>query len=550
MPINITSGINYHSDCSSLGAITNPLLNNSAGVTFGGFFIEENNSLKKTRANRGVIYAEDASKLIGSLEGYVGLRISLTKEIKNGVIQGLLPNQKYLLWGTNVGEENIALPTYNAMLTEEGIVFNIKTSTTDIIVIDNTSNISANTEFLLECSWTMKKVYDENGAFHVKLSIHNQKGKEGSESKFANNNVFSENISNTNFVILDNLSNRYNLECDIKEIIIASKLPQPYYASIDNGRNANFSPADIFNGKGLFPSSGYWNNGALSSNGKYQTVIGWSGYTALWCSSDYGATWIQKIVESNGLDVSMSLDGKYQIALFHGVKMFYSHDFGQSWTQATTSFPSSSRVASSCDGRYMIASNNTSTDKGIYYSVDYGVNWIKNSKYPSGQNCDDASISYSGKYQTVVTNNGYIHTSNDYGNTWIARNSIRSWYAVKISHNGKYQCATVNGNPREIYISSDYGINWTKTFSIAWNGLTNISDVAMSYNGRIILVPLNGSVYISNDFGATWTVLTISTGVNPWGVAISPNASYCIILPYSGSIIYGYNSNALLAPSI
>jgi hypothetical protein len=60
-------------------------------------------------------------------------------------------------------------------------------------------------------------------------------------------------------------------------------------------------------------------------------------------------------------------------------------------------------------------------------------------------------MSSDGKYQTAVVYNGQIYVSNDYGTTWVARDSNRYWYSVAMSSDGKYQTAVVlNG---QIYVS-------------------------------------------------------------------------------------------------
>jgi hypothetical protein len=59
-------------------------------------------------------------------------------------------------------------------------------------------------------------------------------------------------------------------------------------------------------------------------------------------------------------------------------------------------------------------------------------------------------MSSDGKYQSAV-GGGQIYVSSDYGNTWVAKDSSRSWYGVAMSSDGKYQTAVVyNG---QIYIS-------------------------------------------------------------------------------------------------
>jgi hypothetical protein len=98
--------------------------------------------------------------------------------------------------------------------------------------------------------------------------------------------------------------------------------------------------------------------------------------------------------------------------------------------------------------------------------------------------------------------------------------------------------------PIGVYVSSDYGVTWTSTFSgFAW-------DVAVSSTGQYMATCINdgwatpnsgGKIYVSTNYGVSWTACSGSP-TNYWfGVAISDNGSYITGTNYSNNICYSSN---------
>lgn len=250
---------------------------------------------------------------------------------------------------------------------------------------------------------------------------------------------------------------------------------------------------------------------AMSSDGKYQTVVVWSGY--IYISSDYGTTWTQKGSSNSYGGVGMSLDGKYQTAAVNGGSLLVSSDYGNTWATKGTSHTYMG-VSLSSDGKYQTAVSNGY----IYVSSDYGNTWAQ-----KGNNIyyRAVKISSDGKYQTAVVWGDYLYTSSDYGNTWTQNTTALSTYrsGIAMSSDGKYQ-TTGSATGGLISISSDYGITWTQKSTG-----NNYSGFAMTSDGKYQTAVVNGGyIYISSDYGITWTQQGTSQVYK--GVAMSSDGKY------------------------
>ena len=298
-------------------------------------------------------------------------------------------------------------------------------------------------------------------------------------------------------------------------------------------------------------SAGYyiWYAVSVSSSGQYQTALVNDGY--IYISSDYGNTWSAKQTDTNRswVSVSVSSSGQYQTAVCYAI--FISTDYGNTWTQSGTL--SASFVAVSSSGQYQTVI----ADNYIYISSDYGNSFTQKD---SSRNWTSISMSSSGQYQTAVAILDYIYISSNYGNTWTAVTSVdpRKWKSVAISSSGQYQTAVVNEYAFEIYgylyTSSNYGISWEEqNFSgIGWN------SVAMTSSGQyqVAVISYNNIsstklyIYVSSDYGKNWTAAT-GSGSHTWmSASISSCGQYitAVYSDYAGAI-NGYISTCYNSPS-
>jgi hypothetical protein len=158
---------------------------------------------------------------------------------------------------------------------------------------------------------------------------------------------------------------------------------------------------------------------------------------------------------------------------------------------------------------------------------NYGNTWVAKD---SNRNWYGIAVSSDGKVQTAVVSSGQIYVSTDYGNTWTAKDSSRNWINIAMSSEGKIQTAVVNGG--QIYVSTDYGNTWTaKGSSLAWYG------IAISSDGKIQTATVtNGQLYISTDYGNTWTA---KDSARNWrGVAMSSDGKIQTALDIAPGNIY------------
>jgi hypothetical protein len=285
----------------------------------------------------------------------------------------------------------------------------------------------------------------------------------------------------------------------------------------------------------------------INSTGKY--ITGYcsdiNGSVGVWTSSDYGKIYIYRIGEGNGLGVSMSLSGQYQTFVGNG-KIFYSHNYGESWNQATAlsvaQTPvnlglSGGRLVMTADGKnqYFFSNN------GVIRSINYGINWYAFVSY--NLSITSLAISYNGDY-------GYILTSNENNVIIIKNNStiIKKNVSLEEIALGSIACSSTGEiativSLTKIYVSTDYGNTWSfkpyngpATFSyytpvISMNGtgqcqITSINTLTNTSNSNSWARYL----YTSNDYGATWIVGTKSPNIpGEWNtMVISANGEFTL----------------------
>jgi hypothetical protein len=176
--------------------------------------------------------------------------------------------------------------------------------------------------------------------------------------------------------------------------------------------------------------------------------------------------------ELNGLSwyfAAMSSSGQYQSACIQGGFIYYSTNYGITWTQSNSGSLSWEKIAMSSSGQYQTA---ILTNGSIYYSTNYGVNWTI-TNVPNA-NWRSIAMSSSGQYQSACIDdnvtNGYIWYSTNYGINWTRSNSPGSrWISIAMSSSGQYQSAAIIGG--SIWYSSDYGVSWTESNSSSRNWL-------------------------------------------------------------------------------
>lgn len=233
----MASGITYYCDCRDLSSISNPIINNGVKMKHGGFFVSSWNQyetdfedvcygLRKTKANQGLIYCNDASKLFGMSFGYVGLTLELPNSITDGIYTPLLNSNvelnEYILWGVNLGKTEASYPSVYAKLTKNGIEFTIWSSLAKFSMIDAYTSVLPNTSFFIEFIWS-KDILDgvslPDFDATMAIRVNNQTVVVG------NSPIATDSISDLNFYAIDTPFNYSNLDCIIRKIVTANQLP-------------------------------------------------------------------------------------------------------------------------------------------------------------------------------------------------------------------------------------------------------------------------------------------------------------------------------------
>ena len=285
---------------------------------------------------------------------------------------------------------------------------------------------------------------------------------------------------------------------------------------------------------------------SISASGKYQSAIEEDG--DIYVSNNFGSTWIQRANIGTSLtnNISISLTGQYQ-TVANGTDIYISNNYGISWNQVYNLGFSQIFVSMCLTGEYQAV---VSSGDSLYQSTDYGQTWTRNTNvngdlYNSIQSFPTAgiSMSYDGKLQIIVCE--AIYLSNNYGQTWNTTTIIddinrefddHNWVACDMSSDGKYMAAVeVTG---EIYISNDFGNNWTKNNNANVRD-RNWQDISISANGRFMTaVEKNGYVFVSTDFGLNWSVTQdTELGSKVWQtISVSANGMYQTAAVYGGDI--------------
>ena len=144
-----------------------------------------------------------------------------------------------------------------------------------------------------------------------------------------------------------------------------------------------------------------------------------------------------------------------------------------------------------------LASQLTALARPQQGAVIPGSSWVVREASASRAYTGVAS-SLDGKRLVAAVNSGTLYVSSDFGTNWTSKDSSRAWTDVASSADGTVMAATVyNGN---LYVSTDSGSTWTsKDSSRPWR------SIACSADGqKMAAVTLGAQLYTSSDRGAAW----------------------------------------------
>jgi hypothetical protein len=178
---------------------------------------------------------------------------------------------------------------------------------------------------------------------------------------------------------------------------------------------------------------------------------------SLLASADSGASW--NTIGVSAISIAASADGSKVIAAaagnyFSAGQIYSSSNVGGTWTATSAPVNNWQAVASSADGRQLVAitgffhpdsyMNNGSASGPIYSSMDSGASWRRTGA-PS-TNWSSVACSADGSLLVATVRDGGIFLSADSGASWAASSApATNWSCVAASADGSKLVAVVCG---------------------------------------------------------------------------------------------------------
>lgn len=290
---------------------------------------------------------------------------------------------------------------------------------------------------------------------------------------------------------------------------------------------------------------------SMSSDGVHRAAADWGATNAggyIYVSNDSGATWTQSgSISAKWYSIASSSDGSKLVAVGNNTAIYTSTNFGASWT-ARDSVRSWRTVASSADGTKLIAGDGA-TGGAVYISTNSGANWSVAAGAGTGY-WYTVATSPDGRNLTAsegISSGGSLWNSNDGGSTWVERDTTppNLWrQAMATSADGSLIITAKFIANGEIFISRDYGATW-ETKTVAHTG--NWRYFAVSSSGkRIVAAASGGYIHISDDFGNTWVEQTAAGSRNWIPVTMTGDGSVITGGAFGGTI-WSVTSQATLS---
>ncbi|MEY2778349.1 MAG: hypothetical protein RL008_445 [Actinomycetota bacterium] len=205
--------------------------------------------------------------------------------------------------------------------------------------------------------------------------------------------------------------------------------------------------------------------------------------------------------------IAISSDGTKIVAASTGA-IYVSSDSGTTWT-SRYSGPNFNSVAISGDGNKIMATNRGNQNSYIYTSTNFGTSWT--TSRPSGYECWNLckiEMSTDGTRIYLTNYDNGIYVSSDSGVNWTRTSTSQYFNTFSASSDGQYAVAAQDGG--HIYKSSDYGSTWNQ---ITNAGNKNWVSITVSDDGQKIAASAwENYVYTSDNGGTTWTTQTEISG--------------------------------------
>lgn len=214
----------------------------------------------------------------------------------------------------------------------------------------------------------------------------------------------------------------------------------------------------------------------------------------------------------------------------HNACFYYTADAGSSWTEVDPHPAGNTDKVDTYSAMYFIPVDGYDLSQygvlGLKLADGTGAVWystdaVESFEVATGVKGVPVGFCNVGNVYFMVTDNGFIQKSEDYGKTWTtvyeAGVSVNPYSDENTPVFNRIRFADENNGMAlgvgSIYITTDGGATWTNvkvasdTEDIYWN------DVAFA-DGTAVLVGNNGTVYESSDMGENWQKVNIADADN------------------------------------
>ena len=243
------------------------------------------------------------------------------------------------------------------------------------------------------------------------------------------------------------------------------------------------SGADWFATSASFPNIFAGNAVASSADGRVlvsgeATNIPNAG--RIFVSTNSGASWsMANVPTEQWTGIATSADGKRIVAVAGGKSpgpVYVSMNSGSTWSNSGAPVTNWSSVASSADGSKFIAVAGLYAVGSVYISTNSGTNW--NAIVGTAKNWSSIACSADGnKLVGADRNSRYIYVSTNSGTTWFTSGAPYAlWTSVASSADGSILAGTIYQGP--ICSSTNSGINWTTNVlpNAMWTSIASSAD--------------------------------------------------------------------------
>ena len=289
----------------------------------------------------------------------------------------------------------------------------------------------------------------------------------------------------------------------------------------------------------------------------YQTNLRLIGLCAFFATASlvFAQTWtLTRAATNYWQSVASSADGTilaasagHQISIGnYSGGVFISTNSGSDWFQAN--LPATNfywGIALSADGSRLAT---TFVYGGVYYSTDFGVTWTFNGTYfPPKFGGLAHTIASSADGTKLAVASSMIFTSTNGGATWASNNISGPRYASIASSADGNKLAVASLSDSAIYLSTDAGMTWTT------NDVPNgaFQDIASSADGSALIAAgssqVPGPIYTSLNSGTTWVSNAVSK--TAW-TAVAASADGIVLAGASGQTSFVHFTNGAWSTNI